>query len=247
MIYRDFAIRETVRRAYVLALLILLYALGSTETISQKVNTQATMSRAEDVFSNMRQSVEFLNRNTVELPFKAREKQRLRHGLNSISEDLDFIETVALKGRKRQIPEAYLYSLRLDANLLEQMKDRTATGIADLVIVSSLELVANDLNVKTTYIRSARSSSLRLVEVLVHTVKSGRETGGYEVWYVPVGWGDEPREYKRFGRLSSPTYSDLAPGNYFMWSRLNERQFQKTTISIGKNGRSRDEVDLVVN
>lgn len=246
MTYRDFSILETIRRAYILVLLILIYALGSTDTTSQKFNTQATTGRAENVFSDMWRSVESLNRSTVELPFGSREQQRLKQSLMSISEDLDFIQTVALKGRKRQIPEAYLYSLRLDSNLLEQTRDRTANGIADLVIVSSLELVANDLNMKATYIRSSRSSSLRLVEVLVHTVKSGRETGGYEVWYVPVGWVDEPGEHKRFGRLSSPTYSDLAPGNYFMWSRLDETEFKKTAISIGKNGRSRDEVDLVV-
>jgi hypothetical protein len=226
--------------------LIVITTLTLSPRTSQGVKLQGVADPNEGMFIDIRNSVEFLNHKTIELAFKPREKERMNHALSTIIRDIDFIQTVALKGRMRQIPEAYLHSLRLNADLLQQVRRRTANGKADAFILDSLELVASDLNLKAQYIRSSRGSNLRLVEVLVHTLDDRKEVGGYEVWYVPVGWVDEPREYKRFGRLSSPTYMDLTPGNYLMWSRLKNRESEKTNISVGKNGRSRDEVDLIV-
>jgi hypothetical protein len=105
--------------------------------------------------------------------------------------------------------------------------------------------VASDLEIKAAYIHSSRGTALRLVQVVVHTVKDSKELGGYEVWYVPKGWADDPGAFRRFGRLSSPTYTDLAPGNYLMWVQKGEVSAAKQTFSVGKQGKSRDELDLV--
>lgn len=74
-----------------------------------------------------------------------------------------------------------------------------------------------------------------LITVTVHTVsvKSGKETSKWIVWYVTEGWeGDEDQTY-RFDNESSPTQQVLPPGRYKMWASRKGSQGAKQTVLVG--------------
>jgi hypothetical protein len=177
--------------------------------------------------------------------FQQREKEQLSTNLNAIQRNSSFLREISRQVQQSPIPEEYARSLAMDAELLSRIANEspgTATLRAKAILVT--REVAGDLSIKAEFVRSARSPGLRSVQVLIRTKNDKGEIGGYEVWYVPRGWADEESAWSRFYRLSSPTWMDLAPGNYIFWLQKADVRTKKTPVSVGVDGKSKIEIDL---
>ncbi|HEY6293145.1 MAG TPA: hypothetical protein VI455_16460 [Terriglobia bacterium] len=106
-------------------------------------------------------------------------------------------------------PAEYRLQLTIDDYLLAYARQHPseAAGIVDAV--------AQDLDIKKT--DCDEHGHGRLVPVEIHTVKSGSDNGGWQVFYqwVPPAKGFEPAEML-FPQPSSPTTAELPPGFYRM-------------------------------
>jgi hypothetical protein len=131
------------------------------------------------------------------------------------------------------VPNAYAENVRQHEAVLLSLgaqKRLTPQGLA------KLQAVTADLHVKAVHAqkitngafgafifdmlanRAFISGAFSPIQVRAHTIKQGKETGGYEVWYVAAAYDDDPSRFQRFLRLSSPTSLPLTVGNYSMWA-----------------------------
>jgi hypothetical protein len=144
-----------------------------------------------------------------------------------------------------KIPAAYLDSLTFNSRLLNQIHGPYLKGSRERErILNLLTDIASDMTVKAQYTRSSLGAALRLVQAVVNTKDGDRDVAGLEVWYAPKALANTPAAYQRFEKFSTPTYSELAPGNYVMWSKKGDRVGDKVPVTLGREGQSRVEVDL---
>jgi hypothetical protein len=141
-------------------------------------------------------------------------------------------------------PADYRVNLARDAAAL-----RAALQAGDrLKLASTLEAVADDLEVKLEHCTKSGGKLGGSVLVRVRTVLGGAEARNWQVFYLPkvleaLG-GASPDV---FPRLSSPTDETLVPGRYVMWVRQpdGDRVSGRTVVKVGE-GKSELLLDLTV-
>jgi hypothetical protein len=172
--------------------------------------------------------------------------------LDKIGSSVAFLQGLAASSQNKELPEEYLESLKLDADLLETLAGKRyppGTKSARSELHRGLEEVASDLEIKVATVKRSRGDVVKLIEVIVRAKKGEQEVGGFEVWYVPRGWANNPGQYRRFDGLSnpnSPPSMNLAPGNYLIWLSKGKDATQRQPVRIGGDGRVKRELDLVV-
>jgi hypothetical protein len=210
-------------------------------------NEPTFLNQPTSVFESLRHSTSLLKETTPRLGFQGVEAETVRGWLNSIDSNVSFLEGIAREQPNMQIPKDYTASLNLDSRLLNSITVLSSKHPQDNKrVYEALGDVASDLQIKVAYARSALGAAFRLVQVLVHTRKGDQEIGGYQVWYVAKGWADVQDEAKPFDRLSSPTYMDLPPGNYMIWTHKGQTNSKRQPVSLGDDGKSRREIDLPI-
>jgi hypothetical protein len=137
----------------------------------------------------------------------------------------------------------YLESLRGDLRLLNRV-NKPKQGEKPLSVLSD---VASDVQLKADNCRNSADGLGKDIKVRVHTKASGKEIGGFEVYYVPRGLLDIKSAHDRFPRQSSPTDEKiLCPGRYAVWACKKGFSGQAVTQAIGGHGETRLEMDLEV-
>ena len=136
------------------------------------------------------------------------------------------------------------------AELLKQQANQKSKNPAEWKkLYEALQEVDSDLTVKAKHIKGGRGGGATLVQVLVRSKKDAQDVAGYEVWYVPKGWAADSSTFKRFDGLtdaSNPPQMNLAPGNYFLWLSKGQPIPGRQPISLGGDGKTKREIDLVV-
>jgi hypothetical protein len=238
----DLKFQQLLRRCSGLGVLILCIAFGFTSE-----SKQAPKDQVQPVFESLHRSIAKLSLNTRRLGFQGVEAETVERRLDSIESGVSLLEEIVRSQPNVRIPQEYTASLQLDAQLLANLTGLlTPDSASRSSVYAGLADVALDIDIKVTYARSALTAGLRLVQVVVHTTRVDKEVGGYQVWYVPKGWADVKDQAKPFDRLSSPTYMDLPPGNYLIWTLKGETKSTRQPISLGDDGRSRREIDLPI-
>ena len=172
--------------------------------------------------------------------------------LDKIGSSVTFLQGFTASSSNKEMPDEYLKSLKLDADLLKTLAGRKYSPNPKLdrtELHQRLEDVASDLEIKVNTIKRGRGGAVKLIEVIVHAKKGEQEVGGFEVWYVPRGWDNNPGQYSRFDRVSNPANPpamNLAPGNYLMWLSKGKDATPRQLVRIGGDGKLKREVDLVV-
>jgi hypothetical protein len=141
-------------------------------------------------------------------------------------------------------PADYRFNLARDAAAL-----RAALQAGDrLRLASTLEAVADDLEVKLEHCTRSGGKLGGSVVVRVRTVAGGAEARNWQVFYLPkvleAAGGVSPDV---FPRLSSPTDETLVPGRYVMWVRQpdSDRVSGRTVVKVGE-GKTELLLDLTV-
>ena len=155
----------------------------------------------------------------------------------------DELRTIMKSARNVILSDVYHQSLQLDAELLQNAIERSPEPQQ---VLTSVSAVAADLSLKAKFSKTSRGDPFRLIQVVVRTISRSIETGGYEIWYVPKGWADAKKAYKRFDVLSSPSIMELPPGNYFVWAVRDKESIAPRPLSLGDDGKSKRIVDLPV-
>lgn len=172
--------------------------------------------------------------------------------LNKIESSVAFLQGLTTSSSGKEMPEEYLKSIKLDADLLKTLAEKRLSldpKFDRTELYQGLEDVASDLEIKVATIKRSRGDAVKLIEVFVRAKKGEQEVGGFEVWYVPRGWANNPGQYRRFDSLSNPSNPpsmNLAPGNYLMWLSKGKDATQRQPVRIGGDGRTKREFDLVV-
>lgn len=139
--------------------------------------------------------------------------------------------------------DAYLVSLRADNRQLKNLKKEKDPAKT----LAVLRDVAFDLQIKADNCRHSGDGLGKEIRVKVHTKAGGKETAGYEVFYVSKGMFDVKSAHDRFPRQSSPTDEKiLCPGGYQLWARKNKFTSEPVAMGIGGHGETHLEVDLEV-
>ena len=105
-----------------------------------------------------------------------------------------------------------------------------------------LEVVNQDLKIKTEHSAKSTGEWAELIQVFVFTKKENNVMNGFEVWSVPFLWEDAPDKRERFSTTSSPSEKALAPGLY----KLGIKEREGVQQRIGGDGNSHQQVDLSV-
>jgi hypothetical protein len=172
--------------------------------------------------------------------------------LDKIGGSVAFLQGLTASSSNKEMPGEYLKSLTLDADLLKTLAEKRYSPDPKFdrtELYQRLEDVASDLEIKVATVKRGRGDEVKLIEVIVRAKKGEQEVGGFEVWYVPRGWANNPGQYRRFDSLSNPTNPpsmNLAPGNYLMWLSKGKDATQRQPVRIGGDGRVKREFDLVV-
>jgi hypothetical protein len=172
--------------------------------------------------------------------------------LNKIDSSVAFLKGFTASNSNKEMPEEYLKSLKLNADLLKTLAEKRYSPDPKFdrtELYQGLEDVASDLEIKVATIKRSRGDAVKLIEVIVRAKKGEQEVGGFEVWYVPRGWANNPGQYRRFDSLSNPNNPpsmNLAPGNYLMWLNKGKDATERQPVRIGGDGRVKREFDLVV-
>ncbi len=139
------------------------------------------------------------------------------------------------------LTQSYKQSIEnVAAALMRLAKDNkehsNASWFAGNEAVSRTEQVCSgierDLRVKVKYATQKPNDPFSTISVTVRTLQNQQEAKGCEVWYVGIGWADLSDMYQRFPSLSSPTKEVLAPGNYAMWTKKDDKLGDRETITI---------------
>ena len=139
--------------------------------------------------------------------------------------------------------DAYLVSVRADNRQLSSLKKEKDPAKT----LAVLRDVAFDLQIKADNCRHSGDGLGKEIRVTVHTKAGGKETAGYEVFYVSKGMFDVKSAHDRFPRQSSPTDEKiLCPGGYQLWVRKKNFTSEPVAMGIGGHGETHLEVDLEV-
>lgn len=210
-------------------------------------NRTANTNQLSSIFESLQRSTSQLRELTPRMGFESFEADNIKGWLNSLDSNIKYLAEIADSQTPTKIPPQYDASLRSNARLLETLTRYKSPSATDREkLFKGLGDVALDLQIKVTYSRSALGSAFRLVQIVIHTKKQDKEIGGYQVWYVPKGWAAVKDEAKPFDRLSSPTYMELSPGNYVMWTHKDGANSKSQPVSLGEDGRSKKEIDLLI-
>jgi hypothetical protein len=167
-----------------------------------------------------------------------------REVLARIREHLAFLDQARGRALGGRIPPEYAQSLAADLTLLR--RSRLEFGADPQRLLAAVTEVAADLEVKRRHGEAALGLSaggLRNVQVVVRTLRGDREEPNHFVWYVARGWSDDRQRFRRFDRVSSPTETTMAPGNYYMWAGTAHDP-DRHLITIGGHGQRQHSVDL---
>jgi hypothetical protein len=148
------------------------------------------------------------------------------------------------------VPDQYLKSLALDADMLKTVADRNrpASSAERSSLLEVLQLIASDLAIKVAHLEH-HNKGPALVEVTVRARTGGSEADDYEVWYVPKGWSNYSNAYKKFDQLTNhslPPKMFLAPGNYVIWLSRPPSKTEPRPVTIGGDGRARRDIELLI-
>jgi hypothetical protein len=223
-------------RLAIVSFLLLFASIGFAQQPSAPVPSNL------ETFDALRNSTAKVRERAEQVSFNKTKKRQIDRLLNMISANTKKLNDTASLGTGATIPQEYLESLKLDAELLTTL----AAGISNSSstedkVVDKLNQVNEDLEAKVVFSQMLMGAGLRLVEFIVTTKKDGKEIGGYEVYYVPLGWWDTPDKFRRADQPSSPAIMKLAPGNYLVWLKKGEMLTEKVPYTLGKEG-SRKEV-----
>jgi hypothetical protein len=141
-------------------------------------------------------------------------------------------------------PEDYRQNLAMDVASLESA---LGSGDAD-ALGSTLQAVAEDLEVKLEHCTRSGGKLGGSVAVRVRTVQGVQEARSWQVFYLPKVFEASPTATPDlFPQLSSPTEELLVPGRYIMWVRnpATARLGERTVVKVGE-GRKELIVDLPV-
>lgn len=230
--------------SFVAVITLVISSLLSLRAVGQ--SSSPDVKQLSSVFESLRHSTSQLRDLIPGMGFQRFEIDNITAWLNSLDSNVEYLAEIARSQGNTKIPAQYDASLRSNARLLESLTRYNSSATEKQKLYKVLGDVALDLQIKVIYSRSALGSAFRLVQIVVHTKEQDKEIGGYQVWYVPKGWADIKDQAKPFDRLSSPTYMELPPGNYVMWTHKagNNSKFQP--VSLGDDGRSRKEIDLLI-
>lgn len=178
---------------------------------------------------------------------KDKQNQQL---LSQIDESVTYLREMVASGELRPVPEQYLKSLALDADLLAELavQPRPQSDDQRKNFRERLETAADDLAIKVSHLRNPRKGPA-MVEVTVRARMNGQEANDYEVWFVPKGWANKDAIFKRFDRLTNqynPPRMFLAPGNYFLWLKKSPAKTERQPLTVGGDGSSKREVELQI-
>jgi hypothetical protein len=141
-------------------------------------------------------------------------------------------------------PDDYRASLADHGRTLDAAIDGADRGrLAD-----TLQALAEDLEVKLEHCLASGGRLGGSVTVRVRTVQNARETGSWQVFYMPkVFEASATASPDLFPQLSSPTEETLVPGRYLMWLRNPATGIvgERTVVKVGE-GRQELVVDLAV-
>jgi hypothetical protein len=115
-------------------------------------------------------------------------------------------------------------------------------------LADTLQALAEDLEVKLEHCLASGGRLGGSVTVRVRTVQNARETGSWQVFYMPkVFEASATASPDLFPQLSSPTEETLVPGRYLMWLRNPATGIvgERTVVKVGE-GRQELVVDLAV-
>jgi len=198
----------------------------------------------ESIFSSFRRSIGNIN-----LKLRSSDKQD-RQYLSQIDQSVSFLQEKVAAGEFKPVPDQYLNSLQLDADLLAEFAAEPKPSSEDKrqALTGGLETVASDLAIKVSHLKSPRKGPA-LVEVTVRARMNGVDVNDYEIWYVPKGWANKETVFKRFDKLTnqySPPRMFLAPGNYFMWLKKAPGKTERQPVTLGGDGNSKREIELPI-
>ena len=106
--------------------------------------------------------------------------------------------------------------------------------------------VVEDSRIKREYFAKGGKGD---VAVIAHTKdpKTGKEKGGYQVWYIPYALDGDPDLENKFDQDSSPTPpQSMSPGRYKMWTQLKDKPGKKVPVIVGLDGKAEKNVDLPI-
>jgi hypothetical protein len=115
-------------------------------------------------------------------------------------------------------------------------------------LASTVEAVAEDLEVKLEHCTLSGGRLGGSVVVRVRTLQGGTESRSWQVFYMPRVFEAAPNATPDlFPQLSSPTQETLVPGRYVMWVRdpVTARLGERTVVKVGE-GRMELLLDLPV-
>lgn len=205
----------------------------------------------ESVFTSFRQSVGKLSKKAGPRATKlSEEEKQKRENLNQINQDVAFLQEQVASGELTPVPEQYLKSLALDADLLAELaaRPKPESTTQRQAMTEGVQAVAADLAIKVSHLKS-RKKGPTLVEVTVRAKGNGQDANDYEVWYVPKGWANKDAVFKRFDRLTNqdrPPRMFLPPGNYFVWLKKEPSKTPRQPLTVGGDGHAKREVELLI-
>jgi len=172
------------------------------------------------------------------------------HQVNQIDQSVRFLQQQIKSGDLVPVPDQYLKSLALDAEMLRTVanSNKTKSSAEKTSLLEALQLIASDLAIKVAHLEH-HNKGPALVEVTVRARTGGGEADDYEVWYVPKGWSNYSNAYKKFDQLTNtslPPKMFLAPGNYVIWLSRPPVRTAPKPVTIGGDGRARREIELLV-
>jgi hypothetical protein len=195
------------------------------------------------VFTALRENIRpFGNGGLAYQALDGREKERVDKQAKGMGQAVEYLHQLS---RDQDVPPPYLLSLTQDAWLLEKSgemigKEEKKKGLL------LLEVVAADLETKRASAR-ASGGNLTLVRIIAETKDvAGQAVNGYEVYAVQQGMIDYPPLYLRFGKLSTPTDEEAAPGDYFMWAEKQHTKGKRIPVKVRNNGTGKKDVDVPI-
>ena len=226
-----------------LAFLVLHFFLAALNTRAKEPATDAAPT-VETVFASISRSTA-----TLRNKLKTSDKENVEL-VDKIDSSVAYLRVEVTTDRMGIVPETYLKSIALDADLLKDVANRKEpiSMPERASLTEGLQVVSDDLAVKVAHIRQPMRSPA-LVEVTVRARTSGKEVDDCEVWFVPKGWFSNKDFHKRFDRptnQSMPPKMSLPPGNYFIWLSKPPITTERQPMTIGGDGIAKRNIELLI-
>jgi hypothetical protein len=157
--------------------------------------------------------------------------------VDEISGFADALRASWEQSNDRNIPAAYLLTLKFDAGLIEQASSEPGSETSkDL-----LRYVRDDLQIKRTHAQRIVGAAGGLgasIRVTVKTIKDGQGVSGYLVRCNPRRFANLEKPLFVFNSETDPTsVSSLPPGNYEMWvEKPSGTKVRSKPVTVGGNG-----------